>query len=135
MASFRVCGLFFANIIYFHFHKFLMLFSLSEWSAICQADTLRSVDSLIQVSAWSVLVEWHPYVVTAWCVSGVLTLHAKAHTSRSMPNFAEVLAFLTVGLVVTVEQVVGVLLVLCLYLSAAQQGLVQCKAYLRTWRT
>jgi len=47
-------------------------------------------------------------------VCGLFTLHAEAHTSRTMPNFAEVPAFLTVGLVVTLEQVVGVLLVLCL---------------------
>lgn len=39
----------FANSIYFHFYKFLMLFLLSEWSANCQAEALGSVDSLIQV--------------------------------------------------------------------------------------
>jgi len=82
----------FANGIYFHFHKFVTLFSLSEWSAYCQADALRSVDSLIQVSAWSSCVSG--FGLASLCsdcmVCGLFTLHAEAHTSRIMPNFAEV---------------------------------------------
>jgi len=100
------------TVLYFHFLKFLTLFSLSERSANCQADALRSVYSVIQVSAWSLCASG--FGVASICsdcmVSGLFTLHAGAHTSRTVPNFA----FVTLGLVVTLEQVVGVLLVLCL---------------------
>jgi hypothetical protein len=113
-----------------------MLFFLNEWSAICQADAMRTIDGLMQVSAWSSCISC--FGVASVCsdcmVCGLFTLHAKALLSRTVPNFAEVLAFLTVDLVVIFEQVVGVLLVLCLEQSA-EQGLTQCKAYLRTWRT
>ena len=109
-----VCS--FANSTYFRFRKFLTLFSLSEWSADCQADALRSIHSLIQVSAWSSCVSG--FGVASVCsdcmVCGLFTLHAGAHTSRTVPNFVEVLAFLTLGLFVNLEQVVGVLFVLCL---------------------
>jgi len=85
----------FANSIYFHFRKFLTLFSLSEWSANCQANALRSVHSLIQVSVWSSCISG--FGVASVCsdcmVCGLFTLHAEAYTSRIVPNFAGVLAF------------------------------------------
>jgi hypothetical protein len=56
-------------------------------------------------------------------VCGLFTLHAEAPISRTMPNFAEILGFLTLGLVLTFEQVVGVLLVLCLKQLNTVQGI------------
>lgn len=83
LQSYMVC--LFANSIYFHFHKFLTLFSLCERSANCQADALRYVHSLIQVSARSSCVSG--FGVASVCsdcmVRGLFTLHAEAHTSKN----------------------------------------------------